>query len=152
MKLPFILADNNFFNHSTRSTAPPQAHSFKDFKPVLFSPLYNRSWDVCFFEWWAERKKTAGWGREEPDGQTCPLDVLLPFVDSASFIPQSNSHSTVFIQVKLFTVQVIIRSHPSDPHAGGVLSGKDADCIVALLGRDHRWEWVTPVGGNGLTR
>lgn len=59
-------------------------------------------------------------------------------MDPASFIPQSNSHRTVFIQVKLFTVEVIVRSHPSNPDAGGVLSGKDADCVVALLERDGR--------------
>lgn len=59
-------------------------------------------------------------------------------MDTASFIPQCNSHHTVFIQVKLFTVEVIVRSHPSDPDAGGVLSGKDADCIVALLERHRR--------------
>ena len=52
-----IYIDNNFAHHSTLSTAPPQAHSLKDFKPVLFSPLYNRSWDVSFFELWAERGK-----------------------------------------------------------------------------------------------
>lgn len=67
-----------------------------------------------------------------------PLGVSLPFVDPASLIPQSDSHGAVFIQVKLFTVQVIVWSDPSDPDAGGVLSSKDADCVVALLGRDHR--------------
>lgn len=72
------------------------------------------------------------------EGQPCPSGVLLPFVDPASFVPQSNSHGTVFIQVKLFTVQMIVGSHPSDPDAGGVLSSKDANCVVALLGRDHR--------------
>lgn len=39
---------------------------------------------------------------------------------------------------------MIVRSHPSDPDAGGVLASKDADCVVALLGRDHRGEWAAP--------
>lgn len=77
MKLPFILADNNFFNHSTRSTAPPQAHSLKDFKPVLFSPLYNRSWDVCFFMNCEQRgKRLLDEGGRNPMAKPAPWSPL----------------------------------------------------------------------------
>lgn len=85
-----------------------------------------------------EGKRPLEGGSGEPNGQPCLLGTPLPFMDSASFIPQSDSHRAVFVQVKLFTVQVIVWSHPSNPDAGRVLASEDANGIVALLCRDDR--------------
>lgn len=52
----------------------------------------------------------------------------------AFIVPNRNSYISDFTKIKVWIVQVVVRSDPACPYSTGLLSGKYSDWIIILLG------------------
>lgn len=51
----------------------------------------------------------------------------------AFIVPNCNSYISDFTKIKVWVVQVVVRSDPANPHSTGLLSGKYSDWIIILV-------------------
>lgn len=49
----------------------------------------------------------------------------LPLMDPSPFIPQGYSDCSVFAEVEVVAIVMVVRSNPANPHTSRVLTGKD---------------------------
>lgn len=74
------------------------------------------------------------------------FSLVLPLINSPTFITQGYCDCTVFAQVEVIAIVVVIRRNPSDPHASRVLASKDPYRVVILKGQMGNlvktgWSW-----------
>lgn len=55
-------------------------------------------------------------------------------MDSASLITQGYGDRSVFTEVEVIAIVMVVGSNPSNPHAGRVLTGEDSHRVVVLQG------------------
>lgn len=68
-------------------------------------------------------------------------------MNSSPLVAERHGDRSVFAQVEVVVVVVVVRSYPSNPHASRVLTGKDPHRVV-VLGKlkTGRWMRLPPKG------
>lgn len=55
-------------------------------------------------------------------------------MDSASLVTQGYCDCSVFTEVEVIAIVMVVGGNPSNPHAGRVLTGEDSHRVVVLQG------------------
>lgn len=56
-------------------------------------------------------------------------------MNSSAFVAQGDCDCSVFAQVEVVAVVVVVRRNPPDPHPSRVLASEDPDGVVVLRGQ-----------------
>lgn len=61
-----------------------------------------------------------------------PGFLVLPLMDSTSLVTQGHGDCSVFTEVEVVAIVMIVGGNPSNPHASRVLTSKDPYRVVVL--------------------
>ncbi len=59
--------------------------------------------------------------------------MVLPVMNVAFIVPNRNGYISDLTKIKMWVIQVVVRSDPPYPHSTGLLSGKHPDWIIILV-------------------
>lgn len=64
--------------------------------------------------------------------KTVSIKMLSPLMDSSSLVTQGYGDCTVFTEVEVVAIVMVVGGNPSNPHTGRVLTSKDPYRVVVL--------------------